>query len=50
MLLINTVAMVKSPAFNVTLLVRRATKRGTTAIQARDRHVAYHAMIFGARS
>ncbi len=48
--LTNAMTMVISSACNEALLIRRATKRSTTAIQARDRHIAYDAMISGDRS
>lgn len=50
LVLTNAINMVKSSACNEALLVRRATKRSTTAMQARDRHIAYDAMMSGARS
>ena len=50
MFLTNAMTMVKSSAFNEALLVRRATKRSITAIQARDKHIAYDAMMLGTRS
>ncbi len=49
-ILTNAMNMVISSACNEARLIRRATKRSTTAIQARDRHIAYDAMISGDRS